>query len=73
MAFRKVIVPPSETSSLLIVIAHKALFFIASNMSKFVSEEDILQRSLIAFFHLEKTSAKSYRLLIEAYGKHGLI
>lgn len=33
-------------------------------------EKSILRGSLITFFHLKKTAAESYRLLVEAYGEH---
>lgn len=41
-------------------------------MSNFVPEKDVLRGSLITFFHLKKTAAESYRLLVEAYGEHAL-
>lgn len=33
-------------------------------------KKDVLRGSLITFFHLKKTAAESYRLLVEAYGQH---
>lgn len=33
-------------------------------------EKEVLRGSLITFFHLKKTAAESYRLLVEAYGEH---
>lgn len=39
-------------------------------MSNFVPEKVVLRGSLITFFHLKKTAAESYRLLVEAYGEH---
>ena len=39
-------------------------------MSNFVPEKVVLQGSLVTFFHLKKSAAESYRLLVEAYGEH---
>ena len=50
----------------------KTWFFIALKKSNFVQEKDVLRGSLITFFHLKKTAAESYRLLVEAYGEHAL-
>jgi len=39
-------------------------------MSNFVPEKVVLRGSLVTFFHLKKSAAESYRLLVEAYGEH---
>lgn len=39
-------------------------------MSNFVPEKVVLRGSLVTFFHLKKTAAESYRLLVEAYSVH---
>jgi len=38
-------------------------------MLKFIPEKDLLWKSLITF-HLKKTVAESYRLLVETYVEH---
>ena len=37
-----------------------------------MQEKGVLLGSLIIFFHLKKTAAESYRLLVEAYGENAL-
>ena len=39
-------------------------------MSNFVPDKSVLRGFLVTFFHLKKTAAESYRLLLEAYGEH---
>ncbi len=39
-------------------------------MSNFVPEKVVLRGSLITFFHLKKTAAETYRLLVATYAEH---
>ena len=39
-------------------------------MSKFISSKNHSRTALIFCFHLKKTAAEPYRLLLEAYGEH---
>jgi len=41
-------------------------------MSNFVPENYDLRTALIFCYHLKKTAAESYRMLVEAYGEHAL-
>jgi len=41
-------------------------------MSGFVSKKENLRKALLFYFNLKKSTAESYRLLVEAYGEHAL-
>jgi len=44
-------------------------------MSGFVSKKENLREAilLLFYFNLKKSTAESYRLLVEAYGEHALL
>ena len=43
-----------------------------SSLYKICTRKNVLQRSLITFFQLKKTTAESYQLLVEVYWEYAL-
>ena len=60
MAFRRAVI--SLQKPLLIIIVHKTYFFIASKVSKFLPEKDVLRGSLIMKEMNEFFKWKNFRL-----------